>query len=277
MAKVHQLEMKKKEIEGKSSLTNILKMPHYLLIVCGLTLSIDGITISCRMVIYSGAIYVLNLILLFKNITCFDKDDDFESPDVAENLLVVIYQISLQILISILLYAGVKKFPPFTEKLKKLEQKIKDDSLQREIHLSTKRITIIGLVCSLTLTTGLIMFKYLYAVNTLDNCPKHKLLFSRKKVYHQVMRFINVGNIFPGCQCFVGLTFGVSLCNIVTSYFKYLRKQLEVNVENQLDKESGENRVQEFRCITEEILRIRLLFEYTCESLLAYNFCLKYQ
>ena len=265
MSKVHQMEMKIKEVEGTSSFTKILKMPHCLLVVCGLTMSTDGVTISRRMVIYSGAIYILNLILLFKNITCFDKEDNFESSDVAENLLAVIYQISLQILISILLYGGVKKFPPFLKKLKELEQKIKDDSLQGEIQSSTKRITIIGFVCSLTLAIGLIIFKFLFAVNTLENCPKHRWFFSTKNQYEHVMRFLNVGNIFPGFQGFAGLTFCVSLCNIVTIYFKYLRRQLEMMTEDQINRESGEKTVQEFRCITREISRIRLLYEHTRE------------
>ena len=78
------MDMKKKEERQHNSPSgNILKLPYYLLIVCGQTLSTDGVTVSRRMVVYSGAIYVVNLILTFKNALCFDKEDDFDSSEVA--------------------------------------------------------------------------------------------------------------------------------------------------------------------------------------------------
>ena len=113
------MNMKKEESEDNSLTTNILKLPNYLLIVCGHTLSTDGVTISRHMVVYSGAIYVINLILTFKNIMCFDKEDDFDSPEVAENVCSVFYQIALQIFVSLFLYLSVKKFPIFIKKLER--------------------------------------------------------------------------------------------------------------------------------------------------------------
>ena len=126
--KVHHTNMKKEEREHSSPSGNILKLPFYLLIACGQTLSTDGVTVSRRMVVYSSAIYILDLILLFRNVTCFDKDDDFASSEVAEKLGSVIFQITLQILLSITLYGSAKKFPAIIKKLEKLEITIGDRS-----------------------------------------------------------------------------------------------------------------------------------------------------
>ena len=265
MPKVHHIDVKRESKEN-FSFRNILKLPYYLLIVCGQTLSTDGTTISRRMVAYCGAIYVLNLVLLFRNITCFDKDDDFESSDVAENICSVIYHITLQIMISIQLYGSVKKFPLFIKKLKKLENSIKNDSLQIEIQSSMKRISIIGLVCSVILAIGLIIFDFVIStLSTFENCPKHKWLFGTQNQYQYAMQIINVMNIFPGFQCVTGLTYCVCLCNVVTIHFKYLRKQLEMNAESRMDKESEDHGLQGYRCSAEQIRRIRVLYEHTCE------------
>ena len=197
MNKVQHVDMKKKEErEHNSASGNILKLPYYLLIVCGQTLSTDGVTISRRMVVYSSAIYVVNLILIFKNVLCFDKDDDFDSSEVAENLCSVIYQIALQIAVTVFLYVSVKKLPVFVKKLEKLEQAIRDDSLRREIQSSLKRINIIGLVSSSIFTIGFTLFTFLMETNTLENCPKHMWFFRTKKKHYYVVRFINLFTVY---------------------------------------------------------------------------------
>ena len=68
MNKIQHVDMKKEELEQNSTATNILKLPYYLLIACGQTLSTDGVTVSRHMVVYSGAIYIINLILILKNV-----------------------------------------------------------------------------------------------------------------------------------------------------------------------------------------------------------------
>ena len=260
--KVHHTNMKEEDREHNSPSANILTLPYYLLIVCGQTLSTDGATVSRRMVVYSSAIYILDLILLFRNVTCFDKDDDFDSSEVAEKLGSVIFQITLQILLSITLCGSAKKFPAIIKKLEKLEITIGDRSLQREIQTSLKRLTMVGLVCSITLGIGLVVFKFIMAMNTWENCPKHRWFFSSKNQHEHVMRFLSVGCIFPGFQVAALLTFCVSLSNVVAIYFKYLREQLATrSAEHQLDIESA----QVSRCSEEQIHRIRLLFEHTCE------------
>ena len=265
MPKIHHIDVKGENKEN-SPFRNILKLPYYLLIVCGLTLSTDGVTISRRMVIYSGALYVLSLVLLFRNIICIDKEDDLASPDVTENVCSVIYQVALQIMVSIILYGSVKKFPSFIKKLEKLENSIRDDSLRIEIRSSMKRISIIGLVCSIAFAIGLVVFDFLIStLSTFENCPKHRWFFSSKNQYKYAMQFLAVIHIFPGFQCVSGLTFCVCLCNVVTIYFKYLRKQLEKMTEDQMDRESEENGLQEYRCSAEQIYRTRFLFEHTCE------------
>ena len=90
---------------------NILKLPSYLLIICGHTLSTDGATVSRFMIIYSGAIYILNLILILKNVACIDNEDSILSSDDMENIASVVFQIPLQILVSVTLYASRRKFP----------------------------------------------------------------------------------------------------------------------------------------------------------------------
>ena len=265
MNKVQLVDMKRKEERKHNSPSgNILKLTYHLLIVCGQTLSTDGFTISRRMVIYSGAIYVVNLILIFKNVLCFDKEDDFDSWEVAENLCSVIYQIALQIAITIFLYVSVKKFPTFIKKLEKLEQAIRDESLQRQIQLSLKRINIIGLISSSIFTIGLTLFTFLMGTNTLENCPKHMWFFRTKDQHYYVIRFINVFTVYPGFQLLAGLTFLVSVCQVVTMYFKYLEKQLSMTDEFDMDMESMESTVQESRCSVEQIRRIRILYEHVC-------------
>ena len=266
MIEVHCMDRKEEKSEDNSSSRNIVKLPYYLVMACGLTFSTDGITISRPMVVYSVAIYILNLVLLFKNATCFDKEDDFETPNFSENVCTVIYQITLQILISFTLYGTVKKFPLFIKKLEKLELAIKDDSLQREIHSSMKRITIIGLVCSITFGIGLMVFQFLMnTLNTFENCPKHRWFFGTKSQYKHVTIFLTVGKIFPGFQCSAELTFYISLCFIVTMYFKYLRKQLAISVGYHANGELKENGLKEYGCSTDQILKMRFLFEHTCE------------
>ena len=257
--------MAKDKTEGNSPSMNILKMPFYLLAVCGHTLSTDGVTISRSLVVYSGAIYILNLVLIIMNSTCFDKEDDFESPEVAENICSVTYQIALQIVVSFFLYSSVKKFPKFMKKLEKLELSIKDGSLQKEIHSSVKRIAIIGFACSLTLTIGMTSFTFLVAMNTLEKCPKHKWFVSTEKQHYYGMRLINAFTVFIGFQCIAGLTFMVSLCKVVTMHFKHLGKQLTENAEPEMDVESMANTVQEFTCDPVQIRRIRILYEDTCD------------
>ena len=236
--KVHHMNMKKEEREHDSPSGDILKLPYYLLIVCGQTLSTDGVTVSRRMVVYSGAIYILDMILLFRNVTCLDKDDDFDSSEVAEKLCSVVFQITLQIILSITLYGSAKKFPAIIKKLEKLEIAIGDRSLQKDIQTSLKRIFIVGLVCSIILGIGLMMFNFLMAIYTLEKCPKHRWFFSTKNQHEYVMRFLTVGCIFPGFQVAALLTFCVSLGNTVAIYFKYLREQLARSAEYQLDIES---------------------------------------
>ena len=65
MNKVQHANMKKEERDENSPPG---KLPYYLLVVCGQTLSTDGVKISHRIIVYSGAIYVVNLILIFKNV-----------------------------------------------------------------------------------------------------------------------------------------------------------------------------------------------------------------
>ena len=217
------------------------------------------------MVVYSGAIYVVNLILIFKNFLCFDKDDDFDSSDVGENLCSVIFQVALQIGVTVFLYVSVKKFPTFIRKLEKLEQTIGDDSLRREIQLSLKRINIIGIVSSTIFTIGLTLFTFLMGTNTLENCPKHMWFFRTKNQHYYVIRVINLFTVYPGFQLLAGLTFLVSVCQVVTMYFKYLGKQLVENAELDMDMESIESTVQESRCSVEQIRRIRILYEHVCD------------
>ena len=263
MSKIHQTGMKKEECEENSSPRNIVKLSYYLLIVCGLTFSTDGITISRRMVVYSGAIYVINLILIFKDATCFDKEDDFEFT---ESLCLFTYRIALLILVSLTMHGTVKMFPSFIKKLEKLEKSVGDDSLQKEIQSSVKRISTVGLVCSIILATGLTLFLYFIGTDTLlENCPNHRWFFGIKKQHEYVFRVVTVGNIFPGFQCIAGLTFLMNLCQVVTLYFTYLRKQLTKKAASDMDIESMENTSQELRYNTKQIYRIRILYEQTCD------------
>ena len=177
----------------------------------------------------------------------------------------MIYQIALQIAVTVFLYVSVKKFPTFVKKLGKLEQAVRDNSVQREIQLSLKRINIIGLVSSSIFTIGLTLFTFLMGTNTLENCPKHMWFFRTKDQHYYVIRFINLFTIYPGFQLLAGLTFLVSVCQVVTMYFKYLGKQLVESAEFDLDMESIESTVQESRCSVEQIRRIRVLYEHVCD------------
>ena len=177
----------------------------------------------------------------------------------------MIYQIALQIAVTVFLYVSVKKFPTFIRKLEKLERAIRDDSLRREIQLSLTRINIIGLVSSTIFTIGLTLFTFLMETNTLENCPKHMWLFRTKDQHYYVMRFINLFTIYLGFQFLAGLTFLVSVCQVVTMYFKYLGKQLSMNAEFDMDMESIESTVHESRCSVEQIQRIRILYEHVCD------------
>ena len=70
------------------------------------------------MIAYSGAIYVM-LIIILKDVTCFDKEGNFQLRKTTDKIIVVLFQVSVQISGSIMLYSSVKKLPVFLQTLQK--------------------------------------------------------------------------------------------------------------------------------------------------------------
>ena len=247
---------------------NILKLPYYLLIVCGHTLSTDGVTVSNRLVIYSGAIFLLNSILVVKNVTCFDKD--IQSARCIENLCSTMYQIVMLIVVSVTLFGSVKQFPLFVKKLDKLNELMGDESLRNEIQTSMKRMTVVGFVFSTTMAVTVPLLKLLmYSSSTWEDCPIHRSLFSSRRVYDHVSRFLNVATANVAFQGVPGTTLSVSMCRVVALLFKHLCTEMRgcggvFHMRREPETEGGGTE-QKPRCTPELIRRIRTLYEYTCE------------
>ena len=244
---------------------NILKLPYYLLIVCGHTLSTDGVTVSRRLVIYSGAIFLLNSILVVKNVTCFDKD--IQSARSIESLCSTMYQIVMLIVVSVTLFGSVKQFPLFVNKLEKMNELIGNESLRNEIQISAKRMTVVGFVFSMTMAVTVPLFKLLmYSSSSLEDCPIHRSLFNSPRVYDYVSRFFNVATANVAFQGVAGTTLFVAMCRVVALFFKHLYAEIRrCGGMLHMRRDSETEPEPEPRCTPELIRRIRTLYEYTCE------------
>ena len=266
MTKVQQLEMKKTENKKECEATGILKLPYYLLTVSGYTLSTDGVTISRRMVVYSGAIYVLNLIIILKGVTCFDKDDSFQLRKTTDKIIEVFFQVSVQISCSIMLYSSAKKLPEFFHTLEKQRKLIRDKSFNDDVQKSLKRNAIKGLVVSTMGAFSVAVFRFMGNPSLeWEVCLNHRWFFSSEQQHNYFKRGLGVATLFSGFQCVAGLSFCLTLCRSVTLYFKYLHNRLNQSVAFLMEMESGGNEVEVSLYFAKETRRIRYLYEHTCD------------
>ena len=157
MSKIQPLKMRRTESEKEGETIGFLKLPNYLLAVSGLTFSTDGVTISRRMVAYSGAIFVIDLIITIKDITCFDYNGNFKSSKTSEKIIETLFQIAILAFTSIMLYSRTKKLPAFVHTL----QLITDPRLNNDIRQSLKRISVIGFVISTAAAFCTATFKFM--------------------------------------------------------------------------------------------------------------------
>ena len=262
MSKVQPLEMKRTETEKKCETMGILKLPNYLLIVCGLTFSTDGVTISRRMVLYSGAIFIINLTITMKDLTCFDYSDEFKSGKTMDKIIEALLQIAIIVIAFIMLYSSIKKVPEFVDTLQKQSQLFTDKRLNYDVRKSLKRISVIGFVLSTAAAFCTATFKFIRNPGLeWEACPNHRQFFSSEQQQSYVMKGFAVASLFSGFQSVAGLAFCISLCKVVTLRFKYLHRQLYETVALRTNTEL----MQEFPCVATKIRRIRNLYEHTCE------------
>ena len=252
--------MKRTQGEKECEAIGFLKLPNYLLTVCGLTFSTDGVTISRCLVAYSGTIYVINSIITIKDITCFDYNDNFKSSQTTDKIVETLFQIAIILFASIMLYSVTRKLPAFVRTLQKHGQLIRDKSLNNDIRKSLKRISVIGFVISTAAAFCTATFKFMRNPGLeWEACPNHRRIFSSERQHNYVMKGFAVASLFCGFQCVAGLAFCLSLCTVVILHFKYLHRQLIESVAFIKNTDSW----QEFSCVASQIRRIRNLYEHT--------------
>ena len=208
MPKVKALEMKKAESEKEYKTMGILKLPYFLLTISDHTLSIDGITISRAMVAYSSAIYVVNLIIILKDVTCFDHNDNFQSRITTDKIIEVLFQVSLQISGSIMLYSSVKKLPAFIRSLERTRNLIKNKNFNKDIQTSLTRNAIIGLVVSTMSAFSVAVFRFMKNPSLeWESCLFHKWFFSSEQQHNYFKRALGVVSVFSGFNVWLDLRF----------------------------------------------------------------------
>ena len=114
------------------------------------------------------------------------------------------------------------------------------------------------------------VFKFVFAANRWEDCPKHHMVFSSVPQHTRVMTFLHIMAIFPAFQCLAGLVYLVCSCQVVALYFKYLKEQLEKNLRDRSmdllsDNVSTINVDAEWKDYSiSHVRRVRVLYEHVC-------------
>ena len=242
-----------------------LRLPHYLLIISGQSLSIDGVSVSRFMIVYSGVTYLVDLLLFTKTLTCINENNEFRIW--TKNVCTALYQTAIVTIAPVFLYNSVKQEPMFIRKMEKMIVLVGDQSLEKEIKTSLKRITAVGFVAGVLFSTLVTAFRFLtFSETTWEHCDVYRTLFNNdENIYKNFMIFNNAGGAILAFQSVAGLTFFVSSCRVITLFFKYLENQTgsfgNFYMKHEFNGASNTGR----KCGTEEIRRIRKLYEYSCE------------
>ena len=258
-SKIGPMEAQKKRGESDYYVLRALKVPYYLLILSGFTLSKDGVTISRFMIFYSGAIYLLNMVLLLMSTTCFGQS--FQSQMWSGKLITILFQILIQVVATVMLVLSTKQTPNLVKKFDEIETLIDDEIQQKRVQMTLNRMVFVGSVAAVAFAAFISTSKFLmYPDGMWDICPNHRIAFSDRNLYENVVKIVNISSALVAFQTVACLTFCVSLCRGVALYFKHLNDLIgggkHLEDDGQFDGTRG---------ISMNIHRIRIVFEATCE------------